>query len=450
MDKSNLKVSDLQIAAVTTTGSATKTFAMTHSMGLANIKMAAATAAASKETLTLDGNTTTTKYSSGTTNGAFYALDEFVTNLPFKQGTRNTASLACYFIVNPAKSYTFSTSYKYADADANRQWNNLTVSSSSNAVTSGKYKEITTSVPKFKNLGRLYSYTGSCQTYTPIYNCQHQMECWGARGGYQTYQGYGGYTSGNAQLSVGTNYYACVGQAGSSSGTSATWNGGGPCGGDRDTDASGGGATDIRLVLANATNLTVWKGDQSLRSRIMVAAGGGGEDDNTTSASFAGGLQGYYGNQGSSNANVPDQFKGGLITGYNDYSGSFGYSNTTATTDISGGGGGYWGGGGGDRGTHGGSSYISGHAGCVAVTSASSTSPKGGSSASPLTVDRATHYSGLAFDPTVMIDGAGYQWTTSKGSLKAMPNPTTASSNYSSGVGHSGNGYARITCKPYD
>ena len=42
-----------------------------------------------------------------------------------------------------------------------------------------------------------------------------------------------------------------------------------------------------------------------------------------------------------------------------------------------------------------------------------------------------------------MIDGAGYSWTNTKGSLQAMPNPSGG--NYASGVGHSGNGYARIT-----
>ena len=42
-----------------------------------------------------------------------------------------------------------------------------------------------------------------------------------------------------------------------------------------------------------------------------------------------------------------------------------------------------------------------------------------------------------------MIDGTGYSWTTSKGSQERMPNPTGG--NYALGVGHTGNGYARIT-----
>ena len=60
------------------------------------------------------------------------------------------------------------------------------------------------------------------------------------------------------------------------------------------------------------------------------------------------------------------------------------------------------------------------------------------------------YYSGLYFASTKMIDGTGHVWTTDIGSLEAMPNPTTASSLYSSGVGNRGNGYARITCLPYD
>ena len=44
---------------------------------------------------------------------------------------------------------------------------------------------------------------------------------------------------------------------------------------------------------------------------------------------------------------------------------------------------------------------------------------------------------------TVMIDGAGYSWTNTKGALQQMPNPSGGY--YDSGVGHSGNGFARIT-----
>ncbi len=42
-----------------------------------------------------------------------------------------------------------------------------------------------------------------------------------------------------------------------------------------------------------------------------------------------------------------------------------------------------------------------------------------------------------------MIDGAGYAWTNTKGSLEQMPNPNGGY--YDNGVGHSGDGAARIT-----
>ena len=42
-----------------------------------------------------------------------------------------------------------------------------------------------------------------------------------------------------------------------------------------------------------------------------------------------------------------------------------------------------------------------------------------------------------------MIDGAGYKWTNTKGSLQAMPNPSGG--NYASNTGHTGSGAARIT-----
>ena len=42
-----------------------------------------------------------------------------------------------------------------------------------------------------------------------------------------------------------------------------------------------------------------------------------------------------------------------------------------------------------------------------------------------------------------MVDGQGYAWTNTKGSLQQMPNP--AGGYYNLGAGHSGNGFARIT-----
>ena len=91
----------------------------------------------------------------------------------------------------------------------------------------------------------------------------------------------------------------------------------------------------------------------------------------------------------------------------------------------------------------GGSSYISGHTGCVGVTSLSDTTPKSGCTTGTTNNACSLSPTGLSFTDTVMIDGAGYSWTNVKGSLQQMPNP--AGGYYASGVGHTGNGYARIT-----
>ena len=84
----------------------------------------------------------------------------------------------------------------------------------------------------------------------------------------------------------------------------------------------------------------------------------------------------------------------------------------------------------------GGSSFISGHTGCNAIAETSTSN-------SITHTGQANHYSGLVFTETKMIDGAGYSWTTAKGNLEQMPNPSGGY--YASGVGHSGNGAARIT-----
>ena len=121
--------------------------------------------------------------------------------------------------------------------------------------------------------------------------------------------------------------------------------------------------------------------------------------------------------------------------------GGFGYGNQSTGSACAGGGGGYWGGGASDFGSIGGSCYISGHPGCIAIASASSTSPS--TSGSENSIERSTHYSGKVFRNTKMIDGTGHVWTTDIGGLELMPNPSGGS--YGSGAGHSGNGCCIIS-----
>ncbi|EAX87859.1 loricrin, putative [Trichomonas vaginalis G3] len=193
-----------------------------------------------------------------------------------------------------------------------------------------------------------------------------------------------------------------------------SYGGGGP------GQLGGGGATDIRLLPGNYDNYT------SLKSRIIVAAGAGASD--TSDVGGPGGtIEGFNSKR--------DYGKGGTQTsgGQGNIDGSFGKGgenpNRIDGTGNGAGGSGYFGGGSltnaNDCGGGGGSSFISGYPGCVAIT---------GDSTENLIKFRtgyfkSIHYSGLKFEDPIMINGKS-----------EMPSP-----NGSIETGHSGNGYIRIT-----
>lgn len=220
-------------------------------------------------------------------------------------------------------------------------------------------------------------------------------------------------------------------------------------GGSLSTGAAGGqggGATDFRTVSGS------WNDAASLRSRIIVAAGGGASGHHNGSYDTVLGTAGG----GLSSNNVTPKYSSSYAYGHgatqtaagSGYgTGSFGTGGSaTGGSNGGGSGGGGWYGGGGGRVNQGagGSSYISGHTGCVAVTSTSSSSPKSGCTTG--TTDNSCSISpyGYTFSNTVMIDGDGYQWTTTKGSQVEMPYPSDGTFNVT-GKGKLGNGYARIT-----
>ncbi|MDR0591296.1 MAG: IPT/TIG domain-containing protein, partial [Candidatus Nomurabacteria bacterium] len=333
-----------------------------------------------------------------------------------------------------------------------------------------------------------FAYTGAQQTYTVPSSGTYKIELWGASGGIAGLSAntpnsaFGSYTSGQISLTAGTQLYFYVGQRGSLESDTgrcvATFNGGGSttisnthCG------ATGGGATDVRTTSGAYNNAT------GLRSRIMVSGGGGGSTYLTGTVyggnSAAGGLNGYQGGPASTSTYVASLGLGGtqLAGGAaptrwstcstnptsvtNGAAGAFGIGGTggasesvTPTGGGAGGGGGYWGGSGGSGlcsgvfGGGGGSSYISGRTGSIAVVSSSSNSPRTGTSGAACTAGTtdnlcSTHYSGRTFSNSTMIDGSGYAWTNVKGSLTAMPRPSGGT--FASGVGYTGDGYARIT-----
>ncbi len=298
-----------------------------------------------------------------------------------------------------------------------------------------------------------YVYTGDYQEFTVVDSGVYKIELWGA------YKG--AYTMGYIELNQDETLYIYVGERGYNTTylydpNSGGYNGGGLSGYATDDTGvfvwtGGGGATDIRTVKGT------WNNTASLRSRIMVSGGGGGTGGLT--GTQAGGLIGYNGGYYQSNpysspytvATGGTQTSGGTggVGALTGYSGTFGIGGNVNGIWGSGGGGGYYGGGGASNNAHvvgsgaGGSSYISGHMGAVAITSSSNQAPKSGCTTGTTNINCSYHYSGYVFTNTVMIDGAGYNWTNVKGEQVPIPNPLGGF--YELGVMHTGNGHAKIT-----
>ena len=143
-----------------------------------------------------------------------------------------------------------------------------------------------------KDSVKTFSYTGSVQEYTVPRNGYYYIEMAGASGGLNdTRLGLGAKTSGYVELKAGEKLYFYVGKQGTAPNTNCRtsgyeFNGGGiavqsqvsgRCG------ATGGGATDVRLVGGS------WDNTSSLISRIMVAGAGGGTGGNAQMTAGDGG-----------------------------------------------------------------------------------------------------------------------------------------------------------------
>lgn len=298
----------------------------------------------------------------------------------------------------------------------------------------------------------VFNYTGNVQEFDVPISGTYKVELWGASGGNgnNTYiGGNGAYTSGNVYLEKKPVYLYVGGLGNTGIKVSGGYNGGGSSCTQDSTCGSGGGATDIRL-----TNGT-WDYFDSLKSRIMVAAAGGGgaiyTAESTGYGGAAGGLIGYNGTSTNSADRVGG---GGTQTGMIDYpyyyywtTGKFGVGDdgyTGSGMRINGAGGsGYYGGrSGGDYGAAGGggSSFISGYSGCDAIAESSTEN-------NIIHTGQPNHYSGKIFTDSVMIDGKGCNWSTGSatncGNNQPQPDGTNA-------IGHSGNGYAKITLLSID
>ncbi len=257
---------------------------------------------------------------------------------------------------------------------------------------------------------------------------KHTIECWGASGGQRSGNTTssacrGGYSKG--VLTLGTQTRAFVYAGGEGLGTSTFCAGGFNGGGQGQSTqgritTSGGGASDVRLL------------SDSLYTRVIVAGGGGGGHDSSSTpngAACGGGLHGTGGyssshinyNQNTDRCGAPGtQTNGGLgrtstnwgtSASVNGAFGQGGYFNNSQYS--TGGGGGWYGGGAGgpDGAAGGGSGYV-------------------------YTVDSAADYpSGCQLNSNYYLSEA-----VTLGGLDTFTSPENQVE-----IGHSGNGYVRIS-----
>lgn len=251
------------------------------------------------------------------------------------------------------------------------------LSSTSGSTLGGN--DVTITGTNFHNglISKIYSYTGSDQTYTvPAGVTSIRIKMWGGGGGgghkggwtYGFQGGGGGYTVADLAVTPGQVLTVMVGAGGNSGlvgNTSYNYGGGGPnCGG---TDCQYGGQGGGRSAII-------------LNSEDLITAGGGGGGGTTNGNNFdeqGGGGGGLTGQDGTSEASAAYAGKGGTqiaggAAGSGSQAGSSaglkyqgGRPNSPASYGGSGGGG-YWGGGAGAYtasymgGGGGGSSYIGG------------------------------------------------------------------------------------------
>lgn len=459
-----LNVQDLQVGTGTVESASTVSFAMAHTMGLASLTLAQGTI---PEVRYFIVNASGNINENGVAGTDYIDIGEKSVDASTDFTTTGIENINTKMLVNGRKYYYVVNPRQTAitlngPTEGDGRWTTPNVELD---VTAGNYKNYSVNHQgAYYYKGWLYQYRGYYQTFTVPATGEYRIECWGASsyekgmvGSAQATSpdvpGRGGYVKGciNLDKDETPTLYIYAGNKGSgtlsSSGGGGGWNGGGN--GICVTSyyvGGGGGATDIRLTGANPN--TKWNEAASLKTRIMVA-GGGGAPGQDSQPGHAGGLEGYrasssnagsgYGgkqNQGGSPGS--DNWEGGRAS-----SGGFGYGSA-GYSHAPGAGSGWYGGAGGTRTTvkdgsaGGGSSFVSGHAGCNPINVSTGTHLGVGA----ITTINNVEY---AFTQIVMIDGAGYSWpatSTSKGNLEQMPNPLGG--NYDEGIGHKGVGYVRI------
>ena len=259
------------------------------------------------------------------------------------------------------------------------------------------------------------SYSGTYQVISlPTGN--YFLECWGAQGGglqnnsslETATGGKGGYSYGILSLSATTTFYLYVGGMGQSAGgalATGGFNGGGTAYGSSTSEPAngGGGASDIRIS------------SDSLYSRVIVAGGGGGAGEDVADTPGAGGGTSGLRSTGGNFGGTQTAATGG---------GAFGYGANTPN-DGGGGGGGWYGGG-----------TVNGSQTIPTSNSTSDTSGGCGGSGYVYTSSTASNYpSGCTLNSNYYLIAAE---TIAGDQSFNDPNGTSE-------IGHSGNGYIRIT-----
>ncbi len=282
-----------------------------------------------------------------------------------------------------------------------------------------------------------FDYASTAQVVNITLPGYYLLEVWGAQGGSYSPSvaegGKGGYATGTVYLEAGDTLYVHTGGQGSynSNSNPTSLAGGGANGGGNAAyrGGGGGGATDIRL------------NSDELLARLIVAGGGGGASSYAEFKAAGGAAGGALAATGAYYNKDNDKYVGGGATSkmggsagigseatYNGESGTFGQGGNSAIkyADASyysnGAGGGGWYGGGG-AGNYNGASFDyaaggGGGSGYVYMESTASLYPEG-----------------------CLLNSKYYLYNASAlGGTESFKNPSGAAE-----VGHTGNGYAKIT-----
>ena len=287
-----------------------------------------------------------------------------------------------------------------------------------------------------------YNYSGNYKIFTAPVTGRYRIDLYGASGGrsYNTFNytdqsntqiGKGAYTSGLITLHQGEALYVYVGEEGhtptSLKATTPSFNAGSSTVVSKDKDdiaGGGGGATDVRLTPGE------WNNFDSLKSRIMVAAGGGGNNVSINSTTPVFKATNGGGPEITGTLTAWNQTWTPIVTQTQGYKFGIGQSGYESNLSGGGGGGGYYGGVAKEDASQsgrasGGTSFVSGHPNCNAISNLSTEN-------NMVHLGTPIHYSNKYFTSSVIVSGGGDIYKNN------WNNEITFSGNI-------GNGYAAIT-----